>query len=113
MDTGTTLTVSGVVGGLVNLTKVGAGTLTISTNNTYTGKSDVYASGVMSVASMNNGGVAAMKPAVAHGLSGGRGIFVITLHDDIPAHHNFTNRRTVVRHLAPFFIDDPQFPRSY
>ena len=47
-DAGTTLTITGVIGGTGNLTKVGAGTLVLNAANTYTGQTNIN-NGVVNV----------------------------------------------------------------
>jgi len=57
LGAGHDLVISGTLSGSKNITKIGAGTLTLSAVNTYTGSTTISA-GALSIATITNGGVA-------------------------------------------------------
>ena len=60
----------------------------------------------------DDGRIAGMEPAVAQRFGGRLGIGVIAFHDHVPAHDDFPDRRTIMRHVAAFVVNHPQFARS-
>src|ERR1041384_6432534 len=61
---------------------------------------------------MDDGAVAAIEPAVRDGSGGSSGGAVITGHDHVAAHDDFTERLTISRHVAAAPVHNAEIARS-
>src|SRR5688572_31419215 len=57
---------------------------------------------------MNDGGVASVKPPIAHATFGGFRIVVVTRHDDVAAGDDLARRLAVGGNIAALVVDDTQ-----